>query len=28
LNNYTMTELDMETKGVSTVDDVAMYMLE
>jgi predicted S18 family serine protease len=28
LNNYTMTEFGMETKGVSTVDDVVMYMLE
>jgi len=28
LNNYTMTELKMETKGVSTIDDVVKYMLE
>jgi len=28
LNNYTMSEFDMETKGVSTVGDVVMYMLE
>lgn len=28
LNNYTMTELDMETKGVSTINDVVNYMLE
>jgi predicted S18 family serine protease len=27
LNNYTMTELKMETKGVSTINDVAKYML-
>ena len=28
LNNYTMSEFDMETKGVSTVDDVVKYMIE
>ena len=28
LNNYTMTEFDMETKGVSTVGDVVTYMIE
>jgi uncharacterized protein len=28
LNNYTMTEWKMETKGVSTINDVAKYMLE
>lgn len=28
LNNYTMSELKMETKGVSTIDDVVKYMLE
>jgi len=28
LNNYTMTEWGMETKGVSTVGDVVNYMLE
>lgn len=28
LNNYTMTEFKMQTKGVSTIDDVVNYMLE
>jgi predicted S18 family serine protease len=28
LNNYTMSEFGMETKGVSTVDDVVNYMLD
>jgi uncharacterized protein len=28
LNNYTMSEWKMETKGVSTIDDVVKYMLE
>jgi len=28
LNNYTMSEFDMETKGVSTVGDVVNYMIE
>ncbi len=28
LNNYTMSEFDMETKGVSTIGDVVKYMLE
>jgi predicted S18 family serine protease len=28
LNNYTMSEWDMETKGVSTVEDVVKYMIE
>ncbi|MCX6821412.1 MAG: hypothetical protein NTW30_01405 [Candidatus Aenigmarchaeota archaeon] len=28
LNNYTMSELKMETKGVSTISDAVKYMLE
>ena len=28
LNNYTMSEWDMGTKGVSTVEDVVKYMIE
>lgn len=28
LNNYTVSELKMETKGVSTIEDAVRYMLE
>jgi hypothetical protein len=28
VNNYTMSEFKMETKGVSTINDVVNYMIE